>query len=123
MKAHGIELRQRIIKFVKRGGSKQEAGRRFEVSRSTVYRYLELETQGRLEPKKSWGKWRKIDPQRLCAYIRGHNEATLKEMAGVFGVNDVGILRALRRLKITFKKNSQNIASGTKKPVRGSWSM
>ena len=123
MKAHGIELRQRIIKFVKHGGSKQETARRFEVSRSTVYRYLELETQGRLEPKKSWGKWRKIDPQRLCAYIRGHNEATLKEMARVFGVNDVGILRALRRLKITFKKNSRNIASGTRKPVRGSWSM
>ena len=123
MKAHGMDLRARIIKFVKRGGSKQEASHRFEVSRSTIYRYLELETKGSLEPKKSWGKWRKIDPVRLCEYVKTHESTTLKEMAKHFGVNDVGILRALRRLKITFKKNKQNTASATKRPARGSWSI
>jgi putative transposase len=123
MKAHGMELRARIIRFVKRGGSKLEASRRFEVSRSTVYRYLGLENAGRLEPKKSWGKWRKIDPQKLREHVEAHRSATLKEMAKVFGVNDVGILRALRRLKMTFKKKPQNTASGTKKPERGLWSI
>ena len=40
MKAYALDLRERVVKFVQVGGSKVEAGRRFSLGRSTVYRYL-----------------------------------------------------------------------------------
>ena len=40
MKAHALDLRERIVKFIQSGGSKAEAARRFDLARSSVYRYL-----------------------------------------------------------------------------------
>ena len=63
MKAYALDLRERVVKFIKLGGSKAEAARRFELGRSTVYRYLDAVQAGTLAPKASWGHWRKLDPQ------------------------------------------------------------
>ena len=41
MKAYALDLREQVVKFIRLGGSKAEAARRFELGRSTVYRYLE----------------------------------------------------------------------------------
>ena len=38
MKAYALDLRERVVKFIQAGGSKVEAGRRFELGRSTDYR-------------------------------------------------------------------------------------
>ena len=57
MKAYTIDLRERIVEFVKDVGAKTEAALRFKVSRKTVYRYLEAAAAGRLTPKRSWGRW------------------------------------------------------------------
>src|SRR5271169_5778859 len=63
MKAYALDLRERVVKFIQSGGSKAEAARRFELGRSTVYRYLDAVQAGTLASKKSWGHWRKLDPQ------------------------------------------------------------
>lgn len=51
MKAYGLDLRERVVKFIKSGGSKAEAARRFELGRRTVYRYLPAMEAGTLVPK------------------------------------------------------------------------
>jgi len=38
-------LRKRVVKFIKTGGSKAGAARRFDLGRSTVYRYLDVGKQ------------------------------------------------------------------------------
>ena len=58
MKAYALDLRERVVKFIHDGGSKVEAAQRFDLSRSTVYRYLDAAQTGTLAPKKSWGRWR-----------------------------------------------------------------
>src|SRR5215212_5883333 len=40
MKAYSLDLRLKIVEFVRRGASKSETARRFGVNRSTVKRYL-----------------------------------------------------------------------------------
>ncbi|WP_147094454.1 IS630 transposase-related protein, partial [Nitrosococcus oceani] len=35
-----IDLRKRVIDFVRGGGSKAEAARRFQVGRASIYRWL-----------------------------------------------------------------------------------
>ena len=59
MKAYTLDLRERIVEFVRSGGAKTEAAARFGVSRKTVYRYLAADDSGKLAPKTSWGSRRK----------------------------------------------------------------
>ena len=40
MKVYALDLRERVVKFIQGGGSKAEAARRFDLTRSSVYRYL-----------------------------------------------------------------------------------
>lgn len=103
MKAYGVELRKRVVSFVEEGGSKLEAARRFKVARQTVYTYLAMSKDGSLEPKKSWGSWRKLDPERLRKFIKEHADSTLMEMEKVFGVSHNTIWVRLNKLGITLK--------------------
>jgi len=104
MKAYALDLRERVVKFIKSGGSKAEAARRFVLGRSTVYRYLDAVQTGTLAPKASWGHWRKLDPQQLQAHVKRHPDATLKELQRVFGVSHHAIWVRLRQIGFTLKK-------------------
>jgi len=104
MKAYALDLRERVVKFIQGGGSKAEAARRFDLARSSVYRYLDAAQAGTLAPKKSWGHWRKLDPKKLKARVAKHPDATLKELQNVFGVSQHAIWVRLRQLGFTLKK-------------------
>jgi transposase len=104
MKAYALDLRERVVKFIRLGGSKAEAARRFDLGRSTVYRYLDAVQAGTLAPKASWGRWRKLDPQQLQAHVKRHPDATLKELQRVFGVSHHAIWVRLGQLGFTLKK-------------------
>jgi transposase len=104
MKAYALDLRERVVKFIAGGGSKAEAARRFDLARSSVYRYLVAAQKGALAPKKSWGHWRKLDPQKLQVHVKNHPDATLKELQTVFGVSHHAIWVRLGQLGFTLKK-------------------
>ena len=104
MKAYALDLRERVVKFIQGGGSKAEAARRFDLARSSVYRYLMAAPKGTLTPKKSWGHWRKLDPQKLQAHVNQHPDATLKELQKAFGVSHHAVWVRLRQLGFTLKK-------------------
>jgi transposase len=104
MKAYALDLRERVVKFIQNGGSKAEAARRFDLARRTVYRYLAAAQTGTLAPKKSWGHWRKLDPQKLQGHVKKHPDATLKEIQKVFDVSHHAVWVRLRQLGFTLKK-------------------
>ena len=104
MKAYALDLRERVVKFSQSGGSKAEAARRFELGRSTVYRYRAAVQTGTLAPKTSWGHWRKLDPQKLQIHVKQHPDATLKELQKVFSVSHHAIWVRLGQLGFTLKK-------------------
>jgi putative transposase len=104
MKAYTLDLRERIVHFVQAGGAKTEAARRYNVSRKTVYRYLEAAAANTLAPKQSWGSWRKLDPEKVRHEVQRHADATLSELANVFDVHLMGVWHCLKKLKITLKK-------------------
>jgi transposase len=104
MKAYALDLRERVVKFIHQGGSKMEAARRFDLGRRTVYRYLAAARQGALAPKKSWGHWRQLDPQKLQTHVQKHPDATLRELQGVFGVSHHALWVRLSQLGFTLKK-------------------
>lgn len=113
MKAYSIDLRKRIVEFVKKGGRVSEAVQQFQVAQKTVYRYLSAARSGNLAPKRSWGGWRKLDPDEVRREVEAHPGATLRELAEVFGVSAVGVWHCLKRLQITLKKSHS--LSGTER--------
>ena len=107
MKAYALDLRERVVKFLDKGGSKAEAARRFDLGRRTIYRYLAAAKTGTLAPKKSWGKWRKLDPAKLHAHVKAHPDATLNELQTVFGVSHHAVWVRLGQLGFTLKKTHE----------------
>jgi len=104
--SYDIKFRRRAIEYWNDGHSKIATAEVFKVGSTTLQRWKsQLNETGTMEPKKRRETWRKIDPVRLAEYLRQHPDAYLKEMAEDFGCSDVAVLKALRRLKITRKKN------------------
>jgi transposase-like protein len=57
MKAYSLDLREKIVEYVKKGVSKSETARRFGVHRATVKRYCKrLDEHDTLQPRKAPGK-------------------------------------------------------------------
>jgi transposase len=105
MKALSLDTRERVVAFVGAGGSKVEAARVFGICRKSVYNYLGADKAGTLEPKKSWGRWRKLDPDKLAAHSRAHQDATLEELAEHFGVCVSAVWKRLGQMGVTLKKS------------------
>jgi transposase len=101
--AHSVDLRERVVRFVRGGGSKAEAARRFSVARSCVYDWLQRKT---LEPKAHGRRHRKLNWQALARHVEEHPEAILRERAAHFGVQINSIWYALRQMQLSHKKNA-----------------
>jgi putative transposase len=104
-----IDLRERVVNFVRSGGSKAEAARRFCVSCRTIYNWLERDN---LSPKKHGLRHRKIDKAKLRAHVRAHPHMLLRERAKIFGVSVPGLSIALKTMKIV-KKTKDDMWSET----------
>jgi transposase len=104
--SYEIKYRQRAIEYWQEGHSKRATAEVFKVSPTTLQTWkFQLNETGTLAPKKRKETWRKIDPEKLNRYNNEHPDAYLKEIADEFGCSDVAVLKALKRLKITRKKN------------------
>ena len=114
MNGYSEDLRRRIVSTVERGTSKAQAARSFDVSLSSVRRYVEKANRGEsLAPKKSPGSLPKLDEkatklvqddlkerpfaslQDRCAYI---------EVVTGFSMSRSTMCRAIARMGSTRKK-------------------
>ena len=78
----------------------------FKVNPDTLQNWKkQLKETGKLEPKTRRETWRKIDPEKLKEYLNQHPDSYLKEMSEAFSCSEVAIFKALKRLKISRKKN------------------
>jgi transposase len=101
---YSVDLRSRVVAFVRGGGSKAEAARRkYDVSRVAVYDWLkrdDLSPQQRGIPRK-----RKMDRAALAADVACHPDHLLKERAARFNMHISSIAYQLQQLKLPRKKN------------------
>ena len=100
--AYSEDLRQRVRQYVANGGSKAEASRLFDVSRTAIYRWLNNDS-----PRKNPGRTKpdKLDEQALLEDVRHYPDKLLRERAADFSMSINGIWVALKRLGI--KKNAE----------------
>mgnify|MGYP000356683360 CR=1 FL=1 len=99
------DLRKRVLDYVRGGGSKAAAARRFQVSRASVYNWLKA-PDGLAYQRPGPRHPRRLDWEALRAHVGQYPERTQKERARHFGVSRHCIWRALRQMGITWKKNT-----------------
>ena len=100
-----IRFTQRVVEFVRSGGSKAEAARRFKGGEASVYRWLK---PGGLEHQRPGPKNpRKLDWEQLRRQVEAHNDMTQAERARHFQVSRHCIWHALQRLQVIRKKKAR----------------
>lgn len=120
--SYSIDLREKVIKFIENGSSIIEAACIFDISRPTIYRWLEKKKLGCLKDPTPKRPWRKINPQDLLEFVEKHSDLTLAQYANYFKTTAMAILKAFRRLRITRKKRHYNIKKEMKTNERYFWS-
>ena len=114
--SYSKKYRERTIEYRQGGHTLEETHRIFKVSRSTIQKWeKQLKETGDLGKKELHRGFRKIDPEKLRAYVAEHPDAYQSEMAEAFGCSESGIRDALRRNKITRKKRQPDIKNKTRK--------
>ncbi len=105
-KAYSLDLRERVVGHVKRHGNKLAASKLYCLHRGTIDKWLEYDREYKsLVPRKPGGRRSRVDAVKLAEYVSKHPDHYLREIAEEFGVSYVAIHNALKRLKISRKKN------------------
>ncbi len=97
-----IDVRQRVVDFVRSGGSKAEAARRFQVGEASVYCWLNPDDMAYKRPGPH--RSHKLDWEHLHRHIDVHPDKTQAEWARHFQLSRHCIWYALQRLQVTRKK-------------------
>ena len=104
--SYSKDLRERVVEYKQSGHTYEETHAIFKVAISTIQKWEKQQKEtGSLEKKELHRGFRKIDPEKLKSYVAEHPDAYQSEMAREFGCSESGIRDALKRLKITRKKN------------------
>lgn len=111
--SYDIKFRRQVLKIrEKEGLSFSKVAELFGISKQTVYNWSK-----RIEEKKNRERTYKIDEEALAADVLSHPDSYLYERAERFKVSINYIWRALKRLGVTYKKNSQASQSGSRKEI------
>lgn len=104
-KPYSMDLRKRVLQYLEKNNDKMKASQLFQVGIATVYRWIKRKKQkGNVEPLRKKSTYKKIDDQKLIAYVEQNPDHFLSEIAKHFGLTLQAIFYALQRLKITRKK-------------------
>tara|TARA_Y100000031_G_scaffold133548_1_gene155474 strand:+ start:54 stop:392 length:339 start_codon:yes stop_codon:yes gene_type:complete len=99
--SYSLDLRKKVLKYLEKGHSQQEASALFGVSRRTIYTWLNREDLNP-SPRKTWQS--KINKKQLQNYVLANPDLLLREYALQFNVTVNAISLAFRSLNIR-KKN------------------
>jgi transposase len=103
--AYSVDLRSRVIDFIKKGNSQEKASLIFNIGTSTITRWMTLISKtGSLKKRPLNRSARIFESEKLKAYIEENPDALLKDVADQFGGSVTGAFYALEREKITLKK-------------------
>lgn len=108
--SYSIDFRRKVI-FTREeeGLSIRETAKQFRIGSASVSRWI-----NQIEPKASTTRQRKIDKSELIKDVEQYPDAYQKERAERFGVCQKAIWQALKKMGLTYKKNSTSSESRRK---------
>ena len=103
--SYPVKYRERTIEYREEGHTLEETSKTFKVAVSTIRKWeKQLKEKGDLKPKVPVRGSKKIEPDKLRAYVAEHPDAYQTEIAKEFNCCQSAVQKALKRLKITRKK-------------------
>jgi transposase len=105
--AYSEDFRKRALEYMDEGHTYDELYEAFKIypSRISQWRKLQKETGG-LKPQYRETRSSKIDMKKLEQALERKPDAHLSELAAIFDCTGQAIFYALKRMKVTVKKNS-----------------
>lgn len=103
--SYSTDYRKRVIEYREEGHTLEETKLTFKVGVSTIRSWERLnEEQGTPAKRALQRSFKKLDPDKLKAYVKANPDAYQTEIAEVFGCTESAIRKAFKRLGITRKK-------------------
>ena len=103
--AYEKKFRERVLKHLEKGNTQSETAKLYGIGTTTLSQWKRLVKQGDdLEIKPRKRKPKKIEPEKLRAYVQSHPDAYLSEIAEEFHCATSSVHEALGKLGITRKK-------------------
>jgi len=104
---YSIDLREKVVKYLKSGKSQKFASEVFDLNPSTVSRWwLRYKREGSYAPKARRGKRPSVSLADIKAYIKSNPNFKSSEMGGYFGMSGTGALYWLKKLGFSYKKKT-----------------
>jgi len=99
------------MEYLDEGHTWAEARATFKISMTAIssWRKKYKETGGVKDAPPRRKAFKKLDPDKLRAYVEEHPDAYLKEIGKAFGCSDTAVQKAFKRLGITRKKRPKGI--------------
>lgn len=104
--AYSKDFRKKAIEYMDKGHTQKELKEAFGIYPSEVSKWRKLIAEtGSLEPQYRKTRVRKIDMAKLEQEMERKPDLTLSELAVIFNCTKQAVFCALKRMKITYKKN------------------
>ena len=101
------KFRERVISYVEMGNKVNKTSELFGVCKRTIFHWIKLKKEtGSLVKAPVKQQPKKLIPDELLAYVEKHPDAYLHEIGTHFQCCAAAVFRALKKLKITYKKSS-----------------
>lgn len=101
--SYSIDLRKKVVNYVRNGGTVTNGAKIYQIGRTTIYEWLKREN---LSPIKVEHRQRKLDWNALKKDVQQNPDLRLIDRARNFNVTINAIFFALKKMKITRKKNN-----------------
>lgn len=112
--SYAVQYRKRTIEYRMEGHTLEATCHTFKVSIPTIRRWeKQFKENGDFEKRPLTRGYKKLDPEKLKAYMTTHPDAYQAEVAEVFGCTDTAVRKAFKRLGITRKKRRNVIGNKT----------
>ena len=121
---YSVDLREKVIKFIKAGNTQREASIVFGINKMTINRWhLRYKSEGHYLPKLRLGATPSIERESFIQYVKEHPDARSEDIAGEFGISASGARYWLKLAGFSYKKKpspmwkqAKKNATPTKKP-------
>jgi len=106
--SYTTKFRKEVMRFIDKGNSIKATAGQFSIGETTIKEWKKLRNEtGSLEKRPLNRTHKKIDPEKLRAYVEENPDAYQYEIAEHFGCVQNAVFKALKKLDITRKKNDR----------------
>lgn len=117
---YSLDLREKVIKYLKLGNTQKSAAKLFSLNDSTVNRWwLRYKNEGNYAPRKRLGRAPRVSLSSVKSYIKVNPDFKSADMGKHFGMTAAGACYWLKKLGFSYKKKTLPMWKQTKKSEKG----